>query len=312
MSPPTVPTYDDIRRAAGLVAPWVRRTPVIDVEVHGRPVTLKLELMQHAGSFKVRGAFTSVLSAPEPPSTLVAASGGNHGLAVAYVGHALGIATRIFVPTTAPAMKVDAIARLGAEVHQVGTTYAEAFEASRQVASGPGVLALHAYDAWGTVAGQGTVGLEIAEQVHGVSTVVVAVGGGGLISGVANALAGIDTAIGVVAVEPSACPTLRTALEQGSPVDVRVGGVAADALGASRLGAIAFETASRLGIVSLLVSDDAIVEARRWLWRELRVAPEPAGAAALAAVLGGACVPEAGERVCVVVCGGNADPSSLF
>jgi len=307
VSRPNVPTYDDIRRAAGLVAPWVRRTPVIDVEVHGRPVTLKLELMQHAGSFKVRGAFTSVLSAPEPPSTLVAASGGNHGLAVAYVGHALGIATRIFVPTTAPAMKVDAIARLGAEVHQAGTTYAEALE----VASGPGVLALHAYDAWGTVAGQGTVGLEIAEQVHGVSTVVVAVGGGGLISGVANALAGIDTGIGVVAVESSACPTLRTALEQGSPVDVRVGGVAADALGASRLGAIAFETASRLGIVSLLVSDAAIVEARRWLWRELRVAPEPAGAAALAAVLSGACVPEAGERVCVVVCGGNADPSGL-
>lgn len=307
----TVPTYDDIRRAAVLIAPWVRRTPVLDVEVGGRAVALKLELLQHAGSFKVRGAFTTVLSAAEPPATLVAASGGNHGLAVAYAGHALGIETRIFVPTSAPAVKVDAIAALGAEVNQVGTRFAEALEASREAASRPGALALHAYDALGTVTGQGTLGLELAEQVPEVDTVLVAVGGGGLVAGVANALTGTGRQVSVVGVEPTSCPTLHRALETGAPVDVAVGGVAADALGASRVGEIAFETATRVGIASVLVSDEAITEARRWLWRRARVAAEPAGAAALAALLTGTYVPEEGERVCVVVCGGNADPSGL-
>jgi threonine dehydratase len=306
-----VPSYDDIRRAAELVAPWVRRTPVLDVEVDGRPVACKLELMQHAGSFKVRGAFTSVLSAPAPPTTLVAASGGNHGMAVAYVGHALGIPTRIFVPRSAPAVKVDAIAALGAEVNQVGTRYAEAFEASRQAAALPGVLALLAYDSWGTIAGQGTLGLEVGEQVADLSTVLVAVGGGGLVAGVANGLAGLAPGASVVGVEPVSCPTLHAALQRGGPSEVSVGGVAADALGASQLGSLAYETATRLGVRSVLVTDDAIVEARRWLWRRARVAAEPAGAAALAALLSGAYVPGDGERVCVVVCGGNADPSGL-
>ncbi len=311
MSDLHVPTYDDIRGAAGRVAPWVRRTPTLDVETRGRRVTLKLELLQHAGSFKVRGAFTSVLTAPESPGTLVAASGGNHGLAVAYVGHALGIATRIFVPRSAPAVKVDAIASLGAGVTQVGATYAEAFEASGEAASCPGVLALHAYDAWGTVAGQGTLGLEIAEQVPDVDTVLVAVGGGGLMSGLCHALAGALPAARVVAVEPEACPTLHRALEQGGPVDVAVGGVAADALGASRLGAIAWATVQEHSTQSVLVTDEAINDARRWLWQAARIAAEPAGAAALAALLSGAYEPVDDERICVVVCGGNADPSSL-
>ncbi|MCW2760984.1 MAG: threonine/serine dehydratase [Marmoricola sp.] len=307
----SVPTYDDIERAGRLIAPWVRRTPTLDVEVDGRAVTLKLELMQHAGSFKVRGAFTSVMTAPEPPATLVAASGGNHGLAVAYVGDALAIPTRVFVPQNAPAVKVDAIASLGAEVNQVGSTYAEAFEASLEAASRPGVLALHAYDAWGTVTGQGTLGLEIAEQVPDADTVLVAVGGGGLIAGVTRGLAGTRPSARVVAVEPEACPTLQRALGHGGPVDVAVGGVAADALGASSLGAIAWDTVQEYGTSSVLVTDEAISDARRWLWRTARIAAEPAGAAALASLLSGVHQPLDHERVCVVVCGGNADPSGL-
>jgi threonine dehydratase len=306
-----VPTYDDIRRAASQIAPWVRRTPTLEVTVHGYPVTLKLELMQHAGSFKVRGAFTSVLSEPEPPAGLVAASGGNHGLAVAYVGHTLGIATRVFVPEGAPRVKVDAIASMGAEVNLVGRHYAEALLASQEAASRPGVLALHAYDAWGTVTGQGTLGVEIAEQVPDVDRVLVAVGGGGLMAGLIRGLAGARPSARVVAVEPAACPTLRRSLEHGGPVDVAVGGVAADALGASRLGAIPWATVQEFEPSSELVSDEAILEARRWLWSTARVAAEPAGAAALAALLSGGDRPAAGERVCVVVCGGNADPSEL-
>jgi threonine dehydratase len=274
-------------------------------------VTLKLELFQHSGSFKARGAFHNVLSAPEPPAVLVAASGGNHGLAVAHVGDRLGIPTRIFVPETAPAVKVEAIAALGAEVDRVGSTYAEAFLASREAAELPGALALHAYDSFGTVTGQATLGFEIGEQVPDVDTVLVAVGGGGLCSGVALGLAGSRPGARVVAVEPTTCPTLHDALAAGAPLDVEVGGVAADALGASRLGDIAFAALSERGTTSLLVEDDAIIEARRWLWREVRIAAEPAGATALAAVLTGAYVPAEGERVCVVVCGGNADPAGL-
>jgi threonine dehydratase len=303
-----VPTYDEVRAAADLIAPRVRRTPVLDVEVEGRRVALKLELLQHSGSFKVRGAFTSVLGAPERPHSLVAASGGNHGLAVAHVGRALGIPARIFVPASAPAVKVRAIEERGAEVNLVGATYAEALAASREAGEEPGALVLHAYDAPATVTGQGTLGVELAEQVPDLDTVLVAVGGGGLVSGVAL---GIDGAARVVGVEPEACPTLHRAVEEGGPVDVSVGGVAVDALGASRLGSIAWSVVQDRGIDSLLVTDDAITEARRWLWRVVRVAAEPSGATALAALLSGAYVPAEDERVCVVVCGGNADPSGL-
>ena len=307
----TLPTYDDILTAAALIAPWVRRTPLLEVEVEGRPVTLKLELLQHSGSFKARGAFHSVLSAAVRPETLVAASGGNHGLAVAHVGHRLGIATRIFVPESAPAVKVDAIAALGAEVNRVGATYAEALLASHDAAAEPGALALHAYDSFGTVAGQASLGVELGQQLPDVDTVLVAVGGGGLLSGLTRGLAGGRPAARVVAVEPESCPTLHRALETGAPVDVQVGGVAADALGASRLGEIAFATAMEHQTPSLLVEDDAIIAARRWLWRETRVAAEPAGATALAVLTTGRYVPAPDERVCVVVCGGNADPSGL-
>jgi threonine dehydratase len=275
------------------------------------PLAFKLEQLQHTGSFKVRGAFHSVLSAGDLPESLVAASGGNHGLAVAHVGSRLGIATRIFVPEAAPAVKVEAIAGLGAEVNRVGATYAAALEASREAARQPGALALHAYDSWGTVTGQGTLGLEIGEQLPDVDTVLVAVGGGGLYAGVTRGLAGARPGARVVPVEPETCPTLHTALAAGSPTVVEVGGVAADALGASRAGDIAVATATEHAARPLLVDDAAIVEARRWLWREARVAAEPAGAAALAVLLTGAHEPAEGERVCVVVCGGNADPAGL-
>jgi threonine dehydratase len=307
----TVPTYDDIRRASELVAPHIRRTPIMEIEVGGHPVTLKLELLQHTGSFKVRGAFHSVLSAPEPPDRLVAASGGNHGMAVAHVGHALGVPTSIFVPRTAPEVKVRAIADLGAEVNQVGSTYAEALAASLEVAARPGALALHAYDSLATVTGQATLGAEIADQLPDVDTVVLAVGGGGLCAGVTRGLSGARPQAGVVAVEPEACPTMHAALEAGDPVAVQVGGVAADSLGASRLGEIAFTTAQEHWTRSLLVSDEAIIEARRWLWRTARVAAEAGGATAVAALLSGAYAPRDGERVCVIVCGGNADPADL-
>ena len=311
MSQLTVPTYDDIRRASDLVAPHIRRTPVTDIEICGRPVTLKLELLQHAGSFKVRGAFHSVLSALERPHRLVAASGGNHGMAVAHVGHVLGIPTSIFVPRSAPEVKVRAIASLGAEVKQVGATYAEALADSLEVGARPGGLALHAYDSFATVTGQATLGAEIAEQLPAVDTVVLAVGGGGLCAGVTRGVVGTRREARVVGVEPETCPTLHTALERGGPVDVQVGGVAADSLGASRLGEIAFATAQEHQTRSLLVSDEAIVEARRWLWRTARLAAEPGGATALAALLSGGYVPRDGERVCVIVCGGNADPADL-
>ena len=311
MPEPIVPSYDDVRAAVDRVAPWVRRTPLLDVEVGGRPVTLKLELLQHSGSFKVRGAFNNVLAASEQPEGLVAASGGNHGLAVAHVGHRLGIPTQVFVPESAPAVKVDAISALGAEVTRTGTTYAESLVASRAAADRPGALALHAYDALGTVAGQATLGVEIGEQLPDVDTVVVAVGGGGLCAGITRGLAGSRPEARVVAVEPVTCPTLHTALASGGPVDVQVGGVAADALGASRLGEIAYATAVEHDVRSFLVEDDAIVAARRWLWRDARIAAEPAGATALAALLEGVYVPSEGERVCVVVCGGNADPAGL-
>lgn len=311
VSAPVLPTTAEILAAVSLVTPRVRRTPLLRVEVGGRAVDLKLELLQHSGSFKVRGAFHSVLAAEPTPSALVAASGGNHGLAVAHVGHRLDLPTRIFVPESAPAVKVDAIAALGATVDRVGATYADALAASLEASREPGVLALHAYDSPGTVTGQATLGVELAEDLPEVDTVLVATGGGGLYAGVTLGLDAVRPGARVVPVEPADCPTLQAALEAGSPVRVEVGGVAADALGASTAGVIAFATAREHRALGVLVEDAEILEARRWLWREARVAAEPAGAAALAALLSGRYRPAAGESVCVVVCGGNADPSGL-
>ncbi len=304
----TVPSRDDIAAAAELIAEHVRRTPVVGVEwAPGRRASLKLELLQHAASFKPRGAFTNVLGAPAPPTRLVAASGGNHGLAVAHVGHVLAIPTDIVVPTTAPAVKVEGIRRRGATVHQVGTTYAEAAALATELAAGPGVLSVHAYDSLPTVTGQGTLGLELDEQA-GVDTILVAVGGGGLVGGVAAWWSGRAR---IVAVEPRTCPTLHDALAAGSPVDVTPSGVAMDSLGASRIGSIGLASVVAAEAASVLVEDAEIMAARAWLWRELRLATETGGATAMAALLSGAYVPEPDERVAVIVCGGNTDPADL-
>ncbi len=306
---PNSPSRADIAAAADRISGLVRRTPVLEVGYDGRrTATLKLELCQHAGSFKPRGAFNTVLSADPSPERLVAASGGNHGLAVAFVGARLGIPAEIHVPTTASPVKVNGIRDRGADVVQTGDKYADALAASHRSAEQPGTLAIHAYDAPATVAGQGTVGMEIAEQVPDVDTVLVAVGGGGLLGGIAMWFNGRGR---VIAVEPQECPALHDALDAGEPVTAPVGGVAADALGASRVGNLGFAAARAAGVQSVLVADDDIRTARRWLWREVRVAAEPAGATALAALLSGAYQPDAEERVAVVVCGGNTDLADL-
>lgn len=304
-----VPAPALIDEIATLLADRVRRTPVVDLRLPGGPsVTLKLELLQHTGSFKPRGAFANVLSAPSPPSSLVAASGGNHGLAVAYVARSLGVPAQIFVPQSAPAVKVARLRSLGAQVHQVGSSYAEAYAPSAAAASAPGALGVHAYDGALTLAGQGTTGREISEQVPDVDTVLVAVGGGGFLGGIAS---WFGTSRRLVAVEPEGCATYSSALAAGAPVEISPGGLGADSLGASRLGSSAWQAMQAAGVESLLVDSEAIVAARELLWRELRIAAEPGGAVALAAVLAGHYRPAEGERVVVVVCGANADPSDL-
>ncbi|WP_426242857.1 serine/threonine dehydratase [Nocardioides sp. LHG3406-4] len=294
----------DIEQAAGRIAGHVRRTPVVEASPG---VVLKLEMLQHAGSFKPRGAFNTVLAQAERPQRLVAASGGNHGLAVAHVGAALGIPTDVFVPDIASPLKVAAIRGRGATVHQDGANYAAAFELSAELAAAPGALAIHAYDAPATVAGQGTLALELEDQDPDLDLVVVAVGGGGLLGGIAGWYA---SRVPVLAVEPEGCPAFHDALAAGRPVLAPVGGVAADALGASQVGQWGFATAVAAGVTSVLVSDEAITRARHELWATHRIATEPAGAAAYAAISSGA-VEVAGRRVGVVVCGGNASPADL-
>ena len=275
--------------------------------LHGQ-LFLKLELLQHTGSFKPRGAFNRALSARPPRSGLIAASGGNHGLAVAYVADILGLPAEVFVPTSSSPVKVNRLRRYGAVVTVTGDYYADAWAASQERARATGALVVHAYDGFETVAGQGTVGWELAEQLSDIDTVLVAVGGGGLIGGVASWYA---SRVKVVAVEPERIPTLAAALRAGEPVDVEVSGIAADSLGAKRIGRVGYAAAVSSGVQSVLVSDDSIVAARQLLWDELRVAAEHGGAAALAALTSGAYRPAAHERVVVIVCGGNTDPRDL-
>ncbi|MFE9106854.1 threonine/serine dehydratase [Actinomadura geliboluensis] len=307
----------DVRAAARRVAGRVRRTPLIEVDPAplapaGR-MWLKLELVQHTGSFKARGAFNHVLAARDagrlPSAGVVAASGGNAGLAFAYAAAETGVPAEVFVPETAPAVKVARLRALGAAVVQVGTRYAEAQDAALKRAADTGALFCHAYDLPEVCAGQGTLGLEILEQTGGeVDTVLLAVGGGGLMAGVAAAL---DGRARVVGVEPATIPTLERALHAGGPVDVAVSGVAADSLGATRLGDIAFAVASRTGVRPVLVSDEAIIEARRFMWDEYRLVVEHGTAAAVAALRAGAYRPSPDERVLIVLCGANTDPSDL-
>jgi threonine dehydratase len=302
----------DVEAAAARIDGRVRRTPVVVVEAGlfgPSPLTLKLELLQHSGSFKARGALHAMtLAGDRAKAGVVAASGGNHGLAVAWAARQIGCPATIFVPETAPATKVAGLRALGAEVRQVGERYADALAAARAEIERTGAFTVHAYDEPAVVAGQGTVGLELLADQPDADTVLVAVGGGGLAGGVAAAL---DGRAGLVAVEPEGCPTYHAAVAVGGPVDVAVGGLASDALGASRLGDHGWLSLSARRTPSVLVTAEAIAAARQALWRELRVAAEPGGATALAALTSGAYVPVAGERVVVVVCGGNADPSDL-
>ncbi|MEU7838815.1 serine/threonine dehydratase [Nonomuraea sp. NPDC049129] len=304
-------TYEDVTSAAERIGGHVLRTPVLEISPG---LFFKLEQLQHSGSFKVRGAFNRILSAGElPPSGVIAASGGNHGLAVAYAARALGVRAEIFVPEVTSPVKVAGLRRLGAEINQIGAIYSEAAEAAAKRAAETGALSVHAYDQAEVVAGQGTTGLELMAQTGGVDTVVVAVGGGGFAAGITVGVGASGGGSGprIVAVEPVLCPTLHEALRAGHPVPVQVSGVGADALGASQVGGVAYDVLSRASVQSVLVSDDAIVAARHALWEEHRLATEHAGAAAYAALLSGAYVPADGERVAVVVCGSNTDPATL-
>jgi threonine dehydratase len=276
-------------------------------------VWFKLEYLQHAGSFKTRGMLNQILAAAErgalPDVGLVAASGGNAGLAAAYAARELGVPAEVYVPVTAPPVKVAKLGKLGAQVTQVGSEYAEALAAATIRSDETGALFVHAYDNADMMAGNGTLGLELADQLPGgFDTVLVAVGGGGLISGVTAALR--DRAR-IVAVEPVTCASLHEARKAGEPVDVAVSGVAADSLGARRVGRIAYDLTTAAGVTSVLVDDQAIVDARRQLWDEYRLVVEHGTAAAQAALTSGGYVPADGERVVVLLCGANTDPSDL-
>jgi threonine dehydratase len=306
----------DVETAARRIIEWVRRTPVAEVDAGSfapaGQVWFKLEFMQHSGSFKVRGAFNRILAAAEAGELgadgVIAASGGNAGLAVAYAAMMLQVRAEVYVPITAPAVKVAKLHAVGATVVQVGHEYAKAYEAATKRAADTGALFCHAYDQPEICAGQGTLALELLDQIGPLDTVVLAVGGGGLMAGVAAAL---EDRARVVAVEPETIPTLHAALVAGQPVDIEVSGIAADSLGARRLGTIAYDVAVRSGVRSVLVSDDAIVAARRLLWDHRRIVIEHGTAAALAALISGEYRPAAEERIAILLCGANTDPTDL-
>ena len=301
---------DKITSAAARIAPYVRRTPVLRAGVPGvaHEIEIKLEQMQHTGSFKARGAFNTLLAGDVPKAGLVAASGGNHGAAVAYAAGRLGHKAHIFVPEMAGPAKIALIERTGAELSVVAGEYANAMAEARDYEARTGAMQVHAYDAPATVAGQGTCLAEWEAQGLQADTVLIAVGGGGLIAG---ALAGLAGRRKVVAVEPVTSCALHAALAAGRPVDVEVSGVAANALGARRVGDICFDLARAHGVQSVLVEDQAIMRAQKQLWHEMRQLVEPAGAAALAALISGAYRPEPDERVAVLLCGGNIAPEPI-
>jgi len=265
-------------------------------------LTFKLELLQHSGSFKVRGAFANLLSREVPPAGVVAASGGNHGVAVAFAAKRLGIPAKIFIPRVASAEKIAMIRAYGADLVVVGDDYAEALAASESWAVQSGALRVHAYDQPETLLGQGTVGLEFEQQAPGLDTLLVAVGGGGLIGGIATWYSGRLKLIGV---EPATAPTLTNALKAGRPVDSPAGGIAADSLAPKRVGELMFPVARRHVDRVILISDEAILQAQESIWKALRIVVEPGGATAFAALLSRAYQPARGERVGVLLCGGN-------
>jgi threonine dehydratase len=319
----SAPDAAAIEAAAARIAPFVRVTPTMDAELDGHRLHLKLECLQVGGTFKARGAFARLLGAREaarragrpPPGRVVAASGGNHGIAVALAARRLGLVADVFVPRTSPAAKQDRLRALGATVHAEGDEYAQALAASGAFAARTGALVSHAYDQHDTLAGQGTLAREWHRQSPGLDTVLVAVGGGGLIGGIAawfetQAHTGLPVPR-VVAVESEGCPTLHAALAAGRIVEIEPRGIAADSLGARRVGELMFPIAQRRIRDTVLVPDAAIAAAQAALWRQLRLATEPGGAAAYAAIACGAWRPADGERVGVLVCGANVDLRAL-
>ena len=306
-------TRVDIEAAASLIAGGVRRTPMLDggAEFFGTSgqVVNKLELLQHTGSFKPRGALHRALTSDVPDSGLIAASGGNHGLAVAWVAQRLGVPGEIFVPEVSPPAKVDKIRKLGATVHVTGALYDDALAACRTRQLETGALDIHAYDHDGTIAGAGTIGLEIEEDLPDVDTVLVSLGGGGLSSGIAAWFDGSGTKVVVVEPETSCC--FSAAMQAGEPVDVTVAGVAADSLGARRIGETNWAALRHANALSITVADDAIRDAQRRFWSSMQLVVEPGGATAAAALWSGVYVPAANETVAVIVCGANCDPASV-
>jgi len=295
------------------IRPYIRHTPVLRVDMADfdrtpLAVDLKLECLQHSGSFKARGAFTNLLERPVPKAGVVAASGGNHGAAVAYAAMRLGHKATIFVPEVSPAAKLERIRSYGAELVVVGARYAEALAASERFAEQTGALQVHAFNQEETLVGQGTLGLEIESDLPEIDTLLVAVGGGGLIGGIAAWFAG---RIRIVAVEPEGAPTLHRAFEAGRPVDAPAEGIAADSLAPKRVGDMMFPIAEAFVERSILVSDDDIIAAQKALWNRVRIISEPGGAAAFAALLSGCYEPASGERVAVLVCGANANPATF-
>ena len=298
---------DSIRAAAQRIAPHIRRTPVIEVDgadfgVASVRLVFKLEFLQHAGSFKTRGAFNNLLTRDIPPVGVVAASGGNHGAAVAYAAMKTRHPATIFVPSVASPAKIEQIRGYGARLEIAGERYNDALLASEKWLAQSGAAPIHAYDQYETLQGQATVGVELEEQAPKLDALLVAVGGGGLIGGIAAWYVG---RVPVIGVEPEAAPTLTRALEAGEPVDAPAGGIAADSLAPKRVGALMFPLAQKHVARTVLVTDDAIRESQRALWKTLRIVAEPGGAAALAALISGAWRPERGSTVGVLLCGAN-------
>lgn len=306
-------TRERIQATEHVIRPHIRRTPILEVNgdefgLGSMNITFKLELFQHSGSFKARGAFTNMLTRAVPAAGVVAASGGNHGAAVAFAAMKLGHRATIFVPSVASPAKLDRIRGYGAELVITGDRYAESLEASHAWTEKSGALAIHAYEGTETLSGQGTLGMELEEQAPNLDTLLVAVGGGGLIGGVAS---WYQNRLKMVAVEPFAAPTLERALSAGHPVDAPAGGVAADSLAPRQVGQQMFPIAQQYVKEVVLVTDEEIVAGQKRLWESVRVLAEPGGAAAFAALLSGRYKAERGERVGVVVCGGNTDQVHL-
>jgi len=302
-----------IQETERIIRPYIRRTPILEIDgadfgLDSIKIVLKLELFQHSGSFKARGAFTNILTRQVPAAGVVAASGGNHGAAVAFAAMTLRKPATIFVPTVAATTKLDRIRSYGAELVITGDRYAESLEASEAWTAKSGALPIHAYEGTETLAGQGTLGLELEEQDPKLDSLLVAVGGGGLIGGVA---AWYGDRVKMIAVEPFACPTLERALRAGRPVDAPSGGIAADSLAPRQVGQQMFPIAQKHVREVVLVTDEEIVDAQKKLWESVRVIAEPGGAAAFAALLSGRYKTQPGERVGIIVCGGNTDKVNL-